>query len=66
MQELEQEKRIFVLRHKDKPVVLFYNEMPEISSSVRDEFKELWKQFRVPDESDVQRELSSGTSYNMR
>ena len=54
------ENEIIALRAKDgKAMVIFYNDTPSIRSQPFSEFKDLWMQFTIPDEVEMQRELSS-------
>jgi hypothetical protein len=58
--ELIASNEIIVFRQKDgKPLILFHNDMLHFDARPYAEFRSLWSQFIIPQESDLQRELQS-------
>lgn len=54
------ENEFLALRAKDgKPLVIFYNDRPRILVKEFIEFKDLWMHFTIPDDVEMQRELSA-------
>ncbi|KAI8079804.1 uncharacterized protein BX664DRAFT_341493 [Halteromyces radiatus] len=59
VEELAGESRILVVRNKDgNPRVLFYND-PEQNTHMDPEFKTMWSDIKIPDETDLPRELEN-------
>lgn len=71
-QDLAASRELIIVRQKDnKAAALFYNDLPNINVNISDgfahclpltavEFKELWTKVEIPDETDIQNELSRG------
>ncbi|GAB5591270.1 hypothetical protein Unana1_06170 [Umbelopsis nana] len=59
VEELAAEDQILVIRHKDgNPRVLFCND-EKYNTPIDDEFKKMWAEIPIPDETDLPRELES-------
>ncbi|KAI8877104.1 hypothetical protein K501DRAFT_261010 [Backusella circina FSU 941] len=59
VEELASEGQILVVRNKDgNPRVLFYNEA-EFNTPIDPEFKKMWSEISIPDETDLPKELEN-------
>ncbi|KAG0053399.1 hypothetical protein BGZ83_001165 [Gryganskiella cystojenkinii] len=66
VEELANEGRILVVRNKDgKPRVLFWNDQ-RYNTAMDSEFRDIWHRLRIPDEMDLQKELSKAGLTQMQ
>ncbi|KAJ1983033.1 transcription factor TFIIE beta subunit, TFIIEB, Tfa2 [Dimargaris verticillata] len=58
VEPLIRQGRVLAIRNKDNmPRLLFYNTHPGIQINISPEFKSMWRELRVPDETDLSKEL---------